>query len=84
MYAAERVEKYTGMREIREEDLGILFYPDYREFKDIRQGVLLPEEDQFWEMNLHAGDVDRLRNPEKERPRFRYDTSSFSNSRMST
>ncbi|MCU4753429.1 hypothetical protein OB919_15805 [Halobacteria archaeon AArc-curdl1] len=74
MYAADQVEKYTGMRRLREEHLGILIYPDYREFEDVREGVLLPEEDRFWEIHLHASDVDRLRNPERERPGFRYDT----------
>lgn len=57
MATVRRVENYMAQGGIEEEELGIIFAPWYRQYEDIKEDVLLPEEDQHWEMHVHARDM---------------------------
>lgn len=64
-HAADRVDHYAELGDIDYDDLGITLAPWYKEYEDIHQGELLPEEEKYWEVHIHARDVEKLRDPEQ-------------------
>ena len=52
------------LMDIDEEDLGIILAPWYREYEDMQEGEMLPEDEMYWEMHVNARDVSVLRDPE--------------------
>ena len=64
VHAVDRVEHYTELMSVDEEDLGLVLAPWLRQYDDITTGELLDEEDQVFEMHVHARDVDALRDPD--------------------
>ena len=63
-YAVDRVEHYMELMDVQEEDLGIVLAPWYREYEDMQEDELLPEDEMCWEMHVNARDVSVIRDPE--------------------
>lgn len=63
-HAVDRVEHYMELMNVDEEDLGIILAPWYREYEDMQEGEMLPEDEMYWEMHVNARDVSVLRDPE--------------------
>lgn len=72
-HAADRVDHYAELGDIDYEDLGIALSPWYKEYEDIHQGDLMEEEEKYWEVHIHARDVEKLRNPEQN-TEYKFDT----------